>query len=70
MTRIELLNDIDVKYGLHHLVRAGWYRDVYNQYDIFLKQGFSVTRSVKMTSDKFDVDERTIWNIKKRMENE
>lgn len=77
MKRIDLINLIDVELGLDKLVQAGimnwqhgWYRDVYNQYDIYLKQGNTITQSVKLTAQKFDIEIRTVWNIKKRMERE
>lgn len=75
MKLIEILNDIDKGYGLIRLVKASvvpcsilsW-RDIYLEFDVYIKTGNRTSEAVRKTADKFNISEGLVYKIKKKME--
>lgn len=77
MKSIEILNDIDKSHGLKVLIGKGimswtmmWYRDIYNEYDVFIKLGNKKEESVNLVCDKFNTSRATVYKALKEMNNE
>jgi hypothetical protein len=74
---IEILNEIDKTHGLKNLTGKGlisWtlllYRDLYNEFDVFVRMGKGTEEAADLTADKFKVDKRTVYRAIKSMNNE
>ena len=74
---IEILNEIDKTHGLKSLVGKGllpwsmlWYRDVYNEYDVFVKMGFKKEESKRLVEDKLKISRNTVCRAIRKMSNE
>jgi hypothetical protein len=77
MRRIEIINRLDVQFGLMKLFREGiiqWTelrdRDIYLQYDIYLKMGKSLMDAKELTAEDFKVNFKTVQRAIKKMNNE
>lgn len=71
---IKIINDLDSKFGLLFLFKQGiipWTvlrdRDIYLQYDIYLKLGVCKKKAAIETSEKFKVDIRTVYRAIAKM---
>jgi hypothetical protein len=71
---IDIINDLDNKFGLMKLFRGGiipWTvlrdRDIYLQYDIYMKMGKKSMDSKYQTAEDFKVDVRTVERAIKKM---
>lgn len=74
---IEILNEIDKSHGLKNLTGKGllswtllWYRDLYNEFDVFIRMGKGTEEAADLTADKLKVDKRTVYRAIKAMNNE
>ncbi len=74
---IEILNDIDKSHGLKELISKGlfswkllFYRDIYNEYDAYLRMGFRKEESIRLVQDKLNICRSTVYNALKSMRNE
>jgi len=72
---IEILNSIEKDHSVKELVMKGvlswttlYYRDMYNEYDIYRRLGNNVNEAVLLTSVKMNVDRSTVYRAIKRME--
>jgi len=77
MKRIDLVNKIDQEFGLMNLCKSGvilWTevrdRDIYLQYDIYIRSGKPSLESRWTTSLDFGVDIRTVHRAIKKMNEE
>lgn len=77
MRSIEILNILDETHGLKNLVNKSliawnvlWYRDVYMEFDAFIKMGAGTSEAVRLTSVKLNVSESVVYVAKRKMESE
>jgi hypothetical protein len=77
MKRIDLVNKIDQEYGLMNLFKSGivqWTelrdRDIYLQYDAYIKMGQGSMDAKQNTGEGFKVDIRTVERAIKKMNEE
>jgi hypothetical protein len=75
MRSIDILNELDKSHGLKELVSKSlmawtmlWYRDIYNEFDVFIKMGHLPTEAVRLTAVKLNIGEATVYRAKKQME--
>lgn len=75
MKMIDMLNKLESDFGLSNLVKKGvipwsviFYRDVYLEFDVYVRSGKSIVESVMLTSIKFGVCEKTVFRARKKME--
>lgn len=74
-SNIEILNQLDKTVGLKNLAAKGLIsvtvlalRDIYLEYDVFVKMGYTTTIAVDALCEKFKVSEFTVYRAKREME--
>lgn len=74
---IKLINEMDNKFGLMNLFRQGvipWTilrdRDIFLQYDIYIKMGKREMDAKEQTAEDFKVNFKTVQRAIKKMRNE
>lgn len=77
MRVIEKLNELNLSHGLDKMVRNGIIpisiiikREIYNEYDVFIRMGKKTVEAVNLTSDKLNISVREIYRAKTIMEGE
>jgi hypothetical protein len=77
MKRIETVNKLDREFGLMNLFRMGiiqWIelrdRDIYLQYDIYIRQGKLSMDAREQTAEDFGVEITTVHRAIRKMNNE
>jgi hypothetical protein len=75
MRSIDILNEIDKNHGLKELVGKSlmswtmlWYRDIYNEFDVYIKMGNPPTEAALLTAVKLNIGVATVYRAKKQME--
>lgn len=75
MRRIEVLDKLEIDYGLSSLLKSGivsstliTYRSIYKELKINLAQGFSMESAVLLVSDKMNVSRDMVYRAKREME--
>lgn len=73
-TKLQILKEIDVSYGLINLFRIGaiakkviFHKDVYEKYDTLIIQGYESSEAKVLTSKYFKVTLRVVQMIIKEM---
>lgn len=77
MKRIDTINSLDKQFGLMRLFRIGiiqWTelrdRDIYLQYDIYVKMGKGLLEAKELTATDFRVEVNTVYRAIRKMNNE